>query len=103
MVCFGGISVSQTHLVFFGGKDERKLENVIRLFNSLPNDKISDVTKIIAFADDKLNVARMISTLDSVENAAAKEENAGYQHFPLFLQCFPKPSSLGSLKVGIVW
>ena len=32
-----------------------------------------------------------------------KGENAGYQHFLLFSQCFPKLSSLGSLKVGIVW
>ena len=30
-----------------------------------------------------------------------KEKNAGYQHFLLFPQCFPKPS-VGSLKVGIV-
>ena len=32
-----------------------------------------------------------------------KEENAGYQHFLLFPQCFQKASPLGSLKVGIVW
>ena len=32
-----------------------------------------------------------------------KGENAGYQHFLLFLQSFPKPPSLGSLKVGIDW
>ena len=40
---------------------------------------------------------------DRTENTVGKEENAGYQHFLLFLQCFPKPPSLGSLKVGIVW
>ena len=32
-----------------------------------------------------------------------KGENAGYQHFLLFPQCFQKLSFLGSLKVGIVW
>ena len=32
-----------------------------------------------------------------------KEKNAGYQHFLLFPQCFPKLSSVGSLKVGKVW
>ena len=32
-----------------------------------------------------------------------KGENAGYQHFLLFSQCFPKSSSIGLLKVGIVW
>ena len=38
-----------------------------------------------------------------VENTVGKGENAGYQHFLLFPQCFPKLSSLGSLKVAIVW
>ena len=38
-------------------------------FNSLPDDKILDVTKLKAFADDKLNVAKMESSLfDRVEN-----------------------------------
>ena len=45
----------------------------------------------------------MISLLDKVENTVGKGENAGYQHFLLFLQCFPKPSSQRSLKVRIVW
>ena len=36
----------------------------------------------------------MIALLDRVENTVGKGEygeNAGYQHFLLFLQCFPKP------------
>ena len=62
------------------------------------------MTKLKAFVDDKLNGAEMkISLYDRVENAVGKGENAGYQHFLLFQQCFPKPSSLGSLRVGIVW
>ena len=74
-------------------------------FNSKPftKDKILDVTKLKAFADDKLNDAKMISLFDRVENTVGKGENAGYQHFLLFPQCFPKPSSLESLKVSIVW
>ena len=72
--------------------------------NPLPNDKFLDITKLKAFADDKLNVAKVaISLCVRVENNVGKEENAGYQHFLLFPQCFPKPSSLGSFKVGIVW
>ena len=56
------------------------------LVNPLPNNKILDVTKLKAFADDKLNVAKMtISLLDTVENTVGKGENAGYQHFLLFL------------------
>ena len=62
------------------------------------------MTKLRAFADDILNVAKMtISLCGRLGNTVGKEENAGYQHFLLFPQCFPKPSSLGSLKVGIVW
>ena len=55
-----------------------------------------DVTKSKAFADDKLNVAKMTITLfDRVENTVGKGENAGNQHFLLFPQCFLKPSSIG--------
>ena len=34
------------------------------------------------------------------ENIMGKGENAGYQHFPLYQQCFQKASFSGSLKVG---
>ena len=72
--------------------------------NSLPNDKIIDMTKLKALADDKLNIAKMmISLVYKVENTMGKGENAGYQHFLLFPCCFPKPTSLVSLKVGILW
>ena len=61
------------------------------------------MTKLKAFADDKLNVAKMkISLIDRVENTVGKGENAGYQHFLLFPQGFQKPSSLESFNVGIV-
>ena len=40
---------------------------------------------------------------DRVENIVGKGKNAGYQHFLVFTQCFQKPSSTGSLKVGIMW
>ena len=52
---------------------------LVRSVNSLPNDKILDPIKLKAFADDKLNVARMmISVLHTVENTVGKGENAGY-------------------------
>ena len=66
------------------------------VFNSLANSKVSDVINLKAFADHKLNIARMMISLFD------REDNAGCQHFLLFPQCFPKPS-LGSLKVWIVW
>ena len=40
---------------------------------SLPNDKILDVTKLKVFADKKLHVAKMkISLCDRVENTVVK-------------------------------
>ena len=42
-----------------------------------------------AFAGNKLNAAvMMISFLDGLENTVGKGENAGYQQFLLFPQCF---------------
>ena len=62
-------------------------------FNPLPNDKSLDMTKLKAFADDGLNVAKiMIFLSNRAENTVGKGENAGYQHFLFFSQCFPKLS-----------
>ena len=58
-------------------------------FNPFSNDKILDMTKQKAFADGKLNITKItIALLNTVENTAGKGENAGYQHFLLFPQCF---------------
>ena len=58
-------------------------------FNSLPNDKFSDWSKVKAFEDDKLNLAeKMKIVLERVENIEGKGENAVYQHFLLFPQSF---------------
>ena len=44
-----------------------------QVFNSFPHDKILDQTKLKAFADDKLNVTKMIiSVFDRVENIVGK-------------------------------
>ena len=69
------------------------------LINSLPNDKILDMTKLKAFADDKIIVAQiMISVFDRVENIVGKGENAGYQHFSPFPTMFSKGFILGFVK-----
>ena len=74
------------------------------MFYFLPNDKILDRSKLKAFADDKLNVNEKLNFgLGKVENIVGKGENAGYQHFLLFPQCFPKTFTSGLLKVGMVW
>ena len=73
-------------------------------FNSLPNDKILDYSKLKEFADGKIKVSEKLKlVLGWVENIFGKRENAGYQHFLLFPKCFQKPPSSRSLKVGIVW
>ena len=72
-------------------------------FKSSPNDRMLDLSKFEVFADDKLKVAKITELLGKIENIVGKGENAGYQHFLLYSQCFQKPSSLRSLKVGIVW
>ena len=55
--------------------------------------------KLKGFVDVKLHVAKMmIAVFDRGENIVGKGENAGYQHFLLFPQCFPKPTSLGVVK-----
>ena len=72
-------------------------------FNSLPNNKILDQSKVKDFADNKINVTRNLNfVLAWVKNISGKGENAGYLHFVLFPQWFQKLSFLGSLKVGIV-
>ena len=55
------------------------------LFNSLPNDKILDMTNLKVFADKRINEAQMmIAVFDRVENIVGKGENACYHHFLLF-------------------
>ena len=72
--------------------------------NPFQNYKILDLTKLNAFADDKINVAKMMfSVFDRLENIVGKGENAGYQHFLPFPLCFQKATFLGLLRVGIVW
>ena len=62
------------------------------------------LTKLKAFADDKFSVSkRRISVSDRVENIVEKGENAGYQHFLLFPQCFQKLAVSRLLKHRIVW
>ena len=74
------------------------------LLNSLPNNKFLDLSKLKAFADVKLNLREKLEfVLGSMENIVGKGENAGYQHFLLFPQCFQKASFSRLLKFGIVW
>ena len=54
--------------------------------NSLLNDKTLAWSKLKAFADDKLDVVKMmISLFESLENTVEKGENAGYQFSKAFI------------------
>ena len=70
---------------------------------SFPNDKILDWSKLKAFAYNKIEVpTTMIFVFDRLENIVEKGENACYQHFLLFPQCFQNAFYSRSLEVGIV-
>ena len=59
------------------------------MLNSLRKDIILDWFKLKAFADDNINVTEELKfVLSRLENSVEKGENAGYQHFLLFPQCF---------------
>ena len=52
------------------------------MFNPLPKDKILNVTKLKAFADNKSNIAKIANfVFDRVENTLGKGENDGNQNF----------------------
>ena len=74
------------------------------MFNPLPDNKFLGLSKLKAFADNKLNVTQNVKVVfHRLENIVGKEENAGQQYFLLFPQCFQKAFSFSSSKVVIVW
>ena len=57
-------------------------QNGILNFNSLPNEKFLDWSKLKAFADDKINMTQNLKfVFGRVENIVGKGENAGYYCF----------------------
>ena len=80
------------------------MHHLLVQFNFLLNDEILDWSKLKVFAEDKININEKLKFCSGrVENIVGKGENAGYQHFLLFPQCFRMSSSPGSLNLGIVW
>ena len=82
---------SSSHNVFSVAffPEAMKLRIVWLKVNSSLNDKILALTKLKAFADDKIIVTQRLKfILGRVENIVGKEENAGYQHFFHLPQCF---------------
>ena len=63
-----------------------------------------DKTKLKAFADNKLNITKMIiSVFDRAEKIVGKWRNCLYKQFLLFPQCFQKASFPYPSKGAIVW
>ena len=73
--------------------------------NTLPKGQNFRLVQIDSICrQKKINLTLILKfILRRVENIVGKGENAGYQHFLLFPQCFQKLSLSGLLKVGIVW
>ena len=85
-----------TNLGLFGKElnvTKYKVQNIIGKGEMLVTRIVTNLSKFKAFEDDNFNVAEMAKfVFDRVEKNAGKGENAGYQHFLLFPQCFPKAS-----------
>ena len=65
------------------------LFDTILVIISLPNNKILGLYKLKALADNNINLTENLKlVLERIENIVGKGENAGYQHFLLFPQCF---------------
>ena len=64
-------------------------QNVALCSNGLTKDKIFGNAKIKTFADDYINVTKILKfVLGGIENIVEKGQKAGYYHFGLSLQCF---------------
>ena len=71
----------------------------VNILKTLPKNKTLASSKLKAFADDKLNVPRNTTIVfHRIENRKKKRENANYQHFLLFPQCFQKGLSSVAVK-----
>ena len=74
----------------------------VQLFNPFPHDKILDLTKLKAFADEKLNVSKMIiSVFDRVENIVGKGEIACTSNFSFSHNVFKRLLSQRRQKVPL--
>ena len=71
----------------------------LRVIDSLPHNRILNLSKLKAFSDGKLNMTQKLKfILGRVENILGNGENVDYQHFLLFSQCFQKATFSGLSK-----
>ena len=75
----------------------------LTMVNPFPHDKILDQTKLKAFADNKLNVTKVIiSVFDRVENVVGKGEIACTSNFSFSLNVFKRLLSQTCQKVSVL-
>ena len=73
----------------------------MKLLNPFPHNKILDQTKLKAFANDNLNVTKMIiSVFDGVENIVGKEKTACTSNFS-FSHVFKRLLSQARQKMSL--
>ena len=78
------------------------MSDLKNMFNPLLDDKISDWSKLKAFADDKLNVTEMIiAVFDRVENIVGKGEIACTSNFSFSNNVFKRLPSQILQKVSL--
>ena len=66
------------------------------MIDSVVHNKICHQSKLLASTDNKIDVSQKLKfVFMKVENIVEKCENAGYQYFLLFPQCFQKLLLLG--------
>ena len=72
---------------------------MILVFNSLPNNKCLDRSKLKTLADNKINFNKQMKfVLGRVENIMGKRENVRYPHFLLIPMMFSKGLFLKVVK-----
>ena len=79
-------------------------DKLLCMFNSFPNDKILDSSKLKEISNGNFKFdenGRKFSK--RVENTVGKGEIARYEQFLLFPQCFQKACFPGASKGVIVW
>ena len=76
--------------------------HLVDYLNPFPHNKILDMTKLKAFADDKLNVTKMIiCVFDRVENIVGKGEIACTSNFSFSHNAFKRLLSQTHQKVSL--
>ena len=68
------------------------------LHNPLSNDKLSDLTKLKAFADDKINVSKLRFFLGKGRKHSEKRRKCWLPAFSAFLTMFSKASFTRGVK-----